>query len=299
MKKIRNTIKRGINGFRSFKSPFMQKYPPGHFYSPIPQLHEALSSQQAAYAHRFERECPGVDLQEQEQLSLLDKFRTLYVDFDLPEQPQESYRYYFANGFFPGGDAVILYSIMRHFKPRHIIEVGSGFSSAAMLDINEKYMGKGVRLQFIEPYPDRLYYLLSESDLKRNKIYVQKLQNTELAIFDDLRENDILFIDSSHVLRIGSDVMYLLFNILPHLNPGVVIHIHDIPWPFEYPREYIMVGRAWNEVYALRAFLQYNNHFKILFFNSYMHTFYGEELRASMPIFASTPSSSIWIQKAG
>ena len=116
------------------------------------------------------------------------------------------------------------------------------------------------------------------------------------------RRFDILFIDSSHVGKIGSDVTDVLFRILPTLRPGVAVHIHDVPWPFEYPRHWIDAGRAWNEAYFVRAFLQYNRDFRVLFFNAYMARHHSELLRENLPRSLDVPStditlsnSSLWI----
>ena len=119
-----------------------------------------------------------------------------------------------------------------------------------------------------------------------------------------MRENDILFVDSSHVAKTQSDVVHLLFKILPSLNKGVIIHFHDILWPFEYPRLWLDDGRAWNEAYFLRAFLQFNSAFRILYFNSMMENRLSDFLRSTMPLAMKTPSSrltpgntSLWIRK--
>ncbi len=107
---------------------------------------------------------------------------------------------------------------------------------------------------------------------------------------------DILFIDSTHVSKIGSDVNRLIFDILPALPRGVVVHFHDIFFPFEYPLEWLYEGRAWNEAYLLRAFLSYNKSFKILFWNSYLQAKQLDALNAAYPAMA-VGGSSIWIKK--
>lgn len=115
--------------------------------------------------------------------------------------------------------------------------------------------------------------------------------------FDILKENDILFVDSTHVSKVGSDVNYLLFEILPRLNKGVYIHFHDIFYPFEYPKEWIYDGKAWNEDYILRAFLQYNDSFKIFFFNTFLESFFREKFTLEMPLCLKNTGGSLWIKK--
>jgi hypothetical protein len=124
-------------------------------------------------------------------------------------------------------------------------------------------------------------------------------------IFRSLNENEILFIDSSHVAKTHSDVLHILFDILPLLKKGVLIHFHDILWPFEYPKIWLDQGRAWNEAYFLRAFLQYNKSFEILYFNSFMEFHHNDFLRGNLALMVKTPSSeitpgnaSLWIRKA-
>lgn len=124
-----------------------------------------------------------------------------------------------------------------------------------------------------------------------------RLQDLNDELFLSLSEGDILFIDSSHVSKINSDVNYSFFSILPKLKKGVMIHFHDIFYPFEYPKEWIYEGRAWNEVYVLRAFLQYNDTFRIRFFNIYFAKFHLDKLVKDMNLCINNTDASIWIEK--
>jgi predicted transcriptional regulator len=119
--------------------------------------------------------------------------------------------------------------------------------------------------------------------------------NRAEALFD--AGIDVLVVDSTHVLKTGSDVNTILFEILPALASGVYIHFHDVFYPFEYPREWAYQERAWNEVYALRAFLQYNDAFEIVYFNHFFALFHAERLRVAMPLCATTPGSGLWLRK--
>ncbi len=165
-----------------------------------------------------------------------------------------------------------------------------------MLDTSEKFLRGDISFTFIEPYPDRLQTLLKQED-KQHKIFEKPVQDVELKIFDDLNENDILFIDSSHIAKVGSDVIHIVFQILPRLKEGVIIHFHDIFHSFEYPQEWLEEGRAWNEAYFLRAFLQYNSAFQILYFNSFMGKFHGDLLQQEMPLCLKNTGGSIWLRK--
>ena len=118
------------------------------------------------------------------------------------------------------------------------------------------------------------------------------------SVLDSLDENDFLFVDSSHVLKVGSDVGYIIFQILPRLKKGVIVHFHDVPWPFEYPKEWLGRGIIWNEAYFLRSFLQYNRAFPILYFNAYIHQFHREVLGQMMPLCLRNPGGGLWLKKA-
>jgi predicted O-methyltransferase YrrM len=282
---------------------FVRDYPPGHFYSPIPDLRE-LREQASVRCDEPIENLPGIELNEARQLQMVDSFAQFYGELPFPDKQSRQFRYFLDNPFFSYGDGIILYSFMRQFKPRRIVEVGSGFSSAAMLDVNDRFLGRKLQFTFIEPYPDRLNSLLSAGDKDSCKILVKGVQQVELDAFQSLEENDFLFVDSSHVGKKGSDVLHLLFQVLPLLQKGVIAHFHDILWPFEYPKIWLQEGRAWNEAYFLRAFLQYNSAFEVLFFNSFMAMQHPGILSSKMPRVLSPSSfnetianSSLWLRK--
>ena len=240
---------------------------------------------------------PGIENHVEDQLALVGKFSEYYDKLPFKDEKSSGLRYYFQNSYFCYGDAIILYSMLRHRRPQRIIEVGSGFSSAVMLDTNDLFFSKRMILTFVEPYPERLFSLLSDEDKKQHEIIIDTVQDVPLERFATLDANDILFIDSSHVAKIGSDVVHLLTNVLPRLRKGVIVHFHDVFWPFEYPEEWIRGGRAWNEDYILKAFLQFNAKFKILFFNSYLAIHHKEVVEQNLPSFLKNTGGSLWIEK--
>jgi hypothetical protein len=186
--------------------------------------------------------------------------------------------------------------MIRHYKPKRIIEVGSGFSSAVMLDTNECFFGNEINLTFIDPYMDRLNMLLREPNRVTTTLVATDVQEVPLSLFEALETNDILFIDSTHVAKTGSDVNYILFDILPRLNSGVIIHFHDVFYPFEYPEGWVLMGRNWNEDYALRAFLMYNDAFEIKLFSHYLHEHYPDAFKA-MPLCYKNWGGNLWLAK--
>jgi len=205
---------------------------------------------------------------------------------------------YFDNPNYGYGDGITLYSMIRHLKPRRIIEVGSGFSSAAMLDVNELFFNNSIACTFVEPRPQLLQSLMKEGDRSRIRLLPYTVQDVDPQVFRELEASDILFIDSSHVSKTGSDVNSILFKILPILNAGVHVHFHDIFYPFEYPPHWVYENRAWNEAYLLRAFLQYNRTFEVEFFSTYMVHKHLQVFESRMPHFLKNRGGNIWLTKA-
>lgn len=279
------------------------RFAPGHFYSPLPDM-KALKANAPRIFDQSVDDVPGVALNEASQLELVERFAAYYDEMPFPEHRTEDCRYHLDNRYYSYGDGITLYSMLRSIRPERIIEVGSGFSSAALLEINDRFFDGGVDLTFIEPYPDRLHSLLRDTDAQRCTILQSPVQEVPAATFSALQPGDILLIDSSHVAKIDSDVVHLLFRILPVLGDGVIVHFHDILWPFEYPGSWLAEGRAWNEAYVLRAFLQYNRAFEIRYFNSFMAAKHADVLRRTIPLALRRPSvpttpgnSSLWLTK--
>jgi len=276
---------------------------PGHFYSPIPDIRDIERAANRIFDAQ-NKQLPGIDLNEHGQIALLEMMAQYYGELPFPEESRDGSRFYLDNGFFSYGDAIVLFGMLRHFKPRRIIEVGSGFSSAAMLDVNDRFFDGEVEFTFIEPYPERLLSVLQPKDQRRATLERLPVQEIPLERFSVLEANDVLFIDSSHVARVDSDVLRLVFDILPSLNRGVIVHFHAIMWPFEYPLIWYRDGRAWNEAYLLRAFLQFNSDFEILYSNSFMASCHKTLVEALMPLALKTPSgklvpgnTSLWLRK--
>lgn len=125
-----------------------------------------------------------------------------------------------------------------------------------------------------------------------------KVQKIPSEVFHSLESGDLLFIDSSHVMKCGNDLQVLFFNILPFLPPGIFVHFHDIFYPFEYPAEWLKMARCWNESYFLRAFLSYNSQWTIYFWNSYVSFVYNDFIKKEMPLCLRDPGASLYIQRA-
>jgi preprotein translocase subunit Sss1 len=269
---------------------------PGHYYSPI--VNPALIEKSEKTIFDFDRKLPGINLNSDSQIELLGEIEKQYGTLPFEEEPTEQNRYYYNNLFFRYSDAITLFCFIMKFQPGKIIEVGSGYSSAVILDALDFAPELKTQCLFIEPNIERLESLLRETDKARVEILPHFVQDIDISRFDQLRENDILFIDSTHVVKTGSDVLYHITNILPNLRPGVLIHFHDIFYPFEYPRDWVMDdNRSWNEIYFLQAFLMNNDQYEIVFFNDYMQKLHGDQIRGSMPKFMKAPGGSLWLRK--
>jgi len=264
---------------------------PVHFYQPIPDtrsLPETLWNRPSKLV--------GIDVNEALQLDLLRKeFPKLKHEYDqLPATPTgEVPRFYLNNGLFGGIDALVAYCMVRHFQPRLIIEVGSGLSSLLLSEAAMK--SKGASLICIEPFPQEF---LKEGFAGLDRLIEKKVQDVDLEFFSQLQSGDVLFIDSSHTVKIGGDVNYLFLEVLPRLKPGVIIHVHDIFLPFDYRRDWVMEEfRFWTEQYLLQAFLTFNSEFEVLMANNYLSYYYEADLKNTFPTLNSWIGGSFWMRR--
>jgi hypothetical protein len=187
--------------------------------------------------------------------------------------------------------------VINAVRPRRIIEVGSGFSSACALDTLDEIALADTTMTCIEPYPAALLKRMRPADRARVTIIESNVQDVATDVFATLEQNDILFIDSTHVLKTGSDVHYEFFSILPALKPGVMVHFHDVRWPFEYPQPFIFERNfSWNEAYGLRALLMYSTRFAVFFYSSLFASAHATLARETFADFMINPGSSIWLR---
>jgi hypothetical protein len=264
---------------------------PVHFYQPIPDtrsLSETLWERPS--------QLPGIAMNESIQLELLrkhfPKFRDEYERLPTTSVAKE-HRFYVNNTLFGGVDALVAYCMVRHFLPELIIEVGSGFSSLVLAEAAEKKRGSG--LICIEPFPRKF---LREGFPGLRSLIEKKVEDIDLEFFSQLKSGDILFIDSSHTVKMGGDVNYLFLEVLPRLQPGVLVHVHDIFLPFEYRRDWVLDEcRFWTEQYLLQAFLVFNSEFEVLMANSYLKHYHEEDLKAVFPTLGRWEGGSFWMRR--
>jgi len=271
--------------------------PPGHFYSPVCHLPEARRHFDRIAGSAAEPTLPGIPL---EPDRLRAEWRTLAPFLrgsTLAERPTDGARYSTDVVRFPAADGLLLHAMMRAHRPRRIIEIGSGWSSACMLDTIDRHLAGECELTFIEPNPEVLLARLKPED-RRWPILRHGVQETPLELFGTLEAGDFLFIDSTHVAKTGSDVCFEIFEILPRLAPGVFVHFHDMFWPFDYPRHWVLENnQSWNEAYVLRAFLTDNPHWEIVAFNDWFRRFERPRIEAEAPGLLRRDGGSLWLRK--
>lgn len=270
-------------------------FPIGHFYSPIADPVDIRAREQKIWMSVDEM--PGINLNVSDQLKLLSQLKPYTASIDYPvEQSEDSTTYFYQNDQFPVLDAEFLFAALCHFKPKSMIEVGSGFSSLITADVNRRIFQSKLDFSCIEPFP-RQFLIDGVEGITR--LVRQKVEDVDLSFFDRLDSGDILFIDSSHVSKIGSDVNYLFFEVIPRLKKGVIVHIHDIFLPDEYPKVWVIdQNRNWNEQYLLRAFLQFNRDWKVMWASHFMGTRYTAEVQDTFPRYPKLGGGgSLWMNR--
>lgn len=317
---IRNVIRKAILGLSEPMAAGLRRYVPDndahdifnrygyhllkkHYYLPIPELEDLSEEFQKRNSAMV-----GVDINEAGALELLERFLPHIEEFRrlFPiHEPggDDDGQFFLLNGNFMAVDAHVYFAFIRHFRPRRVVEIGSGYSTLVAARCVEELQqdGADVRLTAIEPYP---LPFLSRGVKGVSEVIKKKVQDVGLDLFTSLGSGDILFIDSTHVLREGGDVQWEYCEILPRLAPGVIIHIHDISLPRSYPRAYAEKHfYYWNEQYLLQAFLAFNSRFEVLWPGNYLWLHRGEVIREAFPefdtmreAFPNSEPSSFWIR---
>jgi predicted O-methyltransferase YrrM len=282
---VRRAIRR-----RSIRLIYKQLFPvwerlgfhliPNHFYEPIPDTRKLTDE---VWERRSE--LVGVEMHPERQLALLDEFvRRFRGEYDaLPEtraQTAARHQYYTRNGIFGPIDGAILYCMIRHARPRRIVEVGSGHSTflmaQAILANQAEAGGDPCTLTVIDPQPGEI---VRQGFPGLNELRVMPVEAVPLEVFQRLQASDMLFIDSSHALRIGGDVQFEYLEVIPRLARGVLVHAHDIFLPSEYPKRWVLSDyRFWTEQYLLQAFLAFNREFEVLWGGAYMLVYHPERI---------------------
>lgn len=298
LKKLKRVARKLINGAGN-AAGIRKAFTDGHFYSPVVNTEEI-----GADATRIWPVAPpvvaGIDFNDVEQRRWLTEVLPRHLpDYDYPDDLPASAAesvFYTRNSQFSWLDSRTLFAALREMRPRRMIEIGSGFSSLLTADVNHRFLGGRLDMTCIEPYP-RSFLRNGIPGLTR--LIEARVQDVPLETFAALESGDVLFIDSSHVAKTGSDVNYIYFEIFPRLRPGVLIHIHDIFLPGDYPKEWVVdLGIHWNEQYLLRALLTHSHGFEVLFGSAYVLEHFPDLLRQALggSLFGG---GSIWLRRTG
>jgi hypothetical protein len=235
----------------------------------------------------------ALNLNVERQLPLLDELGRFAPELqEIPEEENES-GFYWNNPTYCQTDAAVYYSMIRHFQPVSIVEVGAGYST--LIAASACLRNSHTVLEAIDPYPPPC---LSTAVPGLAALTAEPVQKIPLDRFQALAENDILFIDSTHVCKIASDVNYLMFSVLPSLNKGVLIHLHDIFLPWNYPRSWVLEQNIfWNEQYLVLAFLMFNDQFEIVLANHYLGREHAASLLRAFPFLMDPQASADWTKR--
>jgi hypothetical protein len=259
VKSLRKAGRRAANAIQVLRDPLYA--PPGNYLSPL------TSQADIDRAVRAKSDLPGIVLDEGAQVELLKQLAESWSE--VPEGGSATHRYYSQNAMYGLPDAAIYFGMLRQTRPKRIIEVGCGLSSAVAMDYADAY-DPDLALTFIEPNPQRLESIMRPSDRRRCTIIDKPVQDVDVSVYTALGPGDALFIDSSHIVKPGSDVNWLYLEVLPTLPTGTLVHIHDIFWPFEYPIEWLQERRDWTEGYLLRALLTDSDRWRVLLFSNWL-----------------------------
>lgn len=265
-----------------------------HYYEPL------FNPGHLRYSLRQDRDLPWIDLNDREQLHILSRFHFTEELAKIPSKKTDQLEFYYDNLSIGPGDSEYYYNMIRLFKPKKIIEVGCGYSTLMAVKAirqnqieNKNYVCEYI---CIEPYENKW---LEKLDLK---VIREKVEDIDKKFLTDLETNDILFIDSSHVIRPQGDVLFEYLEVLPILKTGVLVHAHDIFTPKDYPDEWVLEDvKLWNEQYLLEAFLAFNKEYKVIGALNYLKHHYRKEIEEKCPLLKSAPQrepSSFWMVKA-
>jgi predicted O-methyltransferase YrrM len=270
--------------------------PPGHYLSPVVDPDEVRDYVDAA-RRAGPDDLAGIALDLDAMETFWNANRDWIASTPFTADPRPGTRYFYKAGPYGYGDAITLRAMLRHLRPRRIVEIGSGVSTACMLDTADELALEDFRLTCIEPNPGRLRTMMRPGDEARITLHERPVQGMPLDLFRGLEANDILFIDSTHVLKTGSDVHYELFHILPALARGVVIHFHDCRFPLEYSDVQIFEKNySWNEAYAVRALLMNSTRYRVIFWGSLFAQHREELVRETYADFLENPGSALWLR---
>jgi len=272
---------------------------PGHYYSPIPDTDVLERPDQRARIWPDDPlPMPGIDWRPEAQLALCSDVFAAQEPISFPaESPADVPGYTRHSGRYPPIDAWVLQAFLRHLEPARVIEVGAGYSSLVTARVNREFFGERIDFTAIDPFP---LPFLQQGVPGLTALREEAIQDTPLEVFEQLGAGDLLFVDTSHVVKTGGDVAWIYNQILPRLRSGVVVHLHDVFLPWDYPPHWVFAGKGWNEQYLIQSFLVWNSAFEVLFGTHWMIRRHWDVLRGAFPELVDGDrqrGSSLWIRR--
>ena len=267
------------------------------YYSPVPDL---TLIGDAVWTRRSP--LGGVNLATDAAIDRVEhELAPLIGELDLPiHDPGEPGRFFLHNGGFGPVDAELLYAMIRAARPRRVVELGSGYSTLliALACVRNAGEGSTTAHEIFDPFPRP--HILGDA-LGASKLTALSATDVPLEVFATLECGDILFVDTTHTVKLGGDVNHLILDVLPTLRPGVIVHFHDIFLPWEYPRQWFeQMHWYWAEQYLLQAFLAYNHDFEIIVPAHALARDHPERLAVAIPSFtAGVAPGSMWVRRTG
>lgn len=271
-----------------------------HFYHPVPR-YESVDPKVFDTAHAM----PGVEMDTSAFAARLRVLSPHASECDWPEKAGAPGIYHWSNGNFGYTSALLLHGMLRANRIQRVLEVGGGFSSLvsmAALDANRRDGVADVAFGCVEPFPsDWLRGAISAAKFPA-ELFAHPAQKAAPALFEQLDENSVLFIDSSHVAKLDSDVNYLFLEMLPRLKPGVWVHVHDVYLPYEYPASHFFGPNKifWNEQYLLQAMLAGNRDFEVVMPGYFVQRQMQDAFKEAFPSYDAgrhRPTSSFWFRR--
>lgn len=266
------------------------------YYSPVPNL-DLLP------AEIWERRSPlgGVDLKVEAAIELIEgELAPFVAELEILESgPAPPGTFFLRNENYESVDTELLYAILRARKPRRVLELGSGFTTLLIGEAARRNAADGVATEHVAYDPFPRAQILGEAPPPPTRFEPLSATDVPLETFRDLEEGDVLFVDTTHTVKLGSDVNYIVLDVLPTLAPGVIVHFHDIFLPFEYPRVWFEeMHYYWAEQYLLQAFLAFNDAFEVLIPAEAVAREHPQRLAAVVPSFVpGKRPGAIWLAR--
>jgi predicted O-methyltransferase YrrM len=278
--------------------PIKLMWPLDHYFSPVPNTRKLARRRFRKLVWPDEpHPTPGIDWRDEAQIELCGAIARQEPMAFPQEASGEPSEYFKDNDLYSPLDAWVLQALLRHFEPSRVVEIGAGYSTLVTARVNRDFHGSSMRFTSIDPYPAPF---VAAGVPGLSELRAEDVLETPLELFEALAAGDVLFIDTSHTVKTGGEVPWIYNQILPRLKAGVLVHLHDVFLPGDYPPEWVLQGRAWNELYLAQSFLVFNNGYELVFGVQWMLQHHRDLVDEAFPEVAGENGllgSSLWIRR--